>query len=213
MTIGIIALSLLRTPLRWAGAGIITLGIVWAMIVRQPDILVAADGGSVGVRARDGSLRVMRVSKDAFLLREWLAGDADPRLGTDAKLNEDVSCDDAGCVVQDRHGDIIALAKSAEAMSDDCARAAVIVTSHQPPRNCAAVIVDRDLLRREGALALTKAASGYAIESNKPRGVDRPWSPAVREAGEGEGAAATSRGLPQKPLDATPAEADLQAED
>src|SRR3954462_11174678 len=35
--IGIILLCLLRTPLRWSGAAVLTLSVVWALAVRQPD--------------------------------------------------------------------------------------------------------------------------------------------------------------------------------
>jgi len=39
-------------------------------------------------------------AKDVFLLKEWLAADADPRQPADASLAEGVSCDEAGCVAQ-----------------------------------------------------------------------------------------------------------------
>jgi competence protein ComEC len=74
---GIILLGLLRTPLRWLGAAVLLLSVVWALAVPQPDILISADGHNVGVRGRDGRLHLMRSAKDAFLLKEWLAADAD----------------------------------------------------------------------------------------------------------------------------------------
>jgi competence protein ComEC len=40
----------------------------------------------------------MRTAKDAFLLKEWMAADADSRLATDPSLPQGVSCDEAGCV-------------------------------------------------------------------------------------------------------------------
>ena len=76
----------------------LALSIVWALAVPQPDILISGDGHNVGVRGRDGRLHLMRTAKDAFLLKEWLAADADPRLPTDPSLGEGVSCDEAGCV-------------------------------------------------------------------------------------------------------------------
>ena len=39
-------------------------------------------------------------SRDVFLLKEWLAADADARTAADASLTSGVSCDDLGCVVQ-----------------------------------------------------------------------------------------------------------------
>src|SRR6201747_273054 len=61
---GIILLGLLRTPLRWAGVGLLALSVVWALTVPQPDILISGDGHSVGVRGRDGRLHVMRTGKE-----------------------------------------------------------------------------------------------------------------------------------------------------
>ena len=97
---GIVLLGLLRTPLRWAGAVLLVLSVIWALLVPQPDILVSSDGHNVGVRGKDGRLHLMRTAKDAFLLKEWLAADADVRQPTDPSLSEGVSCDEAGCVTR-----------------------------------------------------------------------------------------------------------------
>src|SRR5476651_1763002 len=99
-TAGIILLGLLRTPLRWSGACFVAVSIVWTLVVPQPDILISGDGHTIGVRGKDGRLHVMKTAKDAFLLKEWLAADADPRSPADSSLAEGVSCDEAGCVAQ-----------------------------------------------------------------------------------------------------------------
>src|ERR1700716_690777 len=85
---GIILLGLLRTPLRGSGAAVLALAVVWALAVPQPDILISADGRNVRVRGKDGRLHLMRTAKDAFLLKEWLAADADSRQPTDFLLAE-----------------------------------------------------------------------------------------------------------------------------
>jgi competence protein ComEC len=211
MSAGIIALGLLRTPLRWSGAGLIVLATLWALATPQPDILVAGDGRTVAVRGKDDRLRLMRTAKDAFLSREWLAADADRRAATDPSLMDGVSCDEAGCVVQAAGGATVALTLKPDAFTDDCARAAVIVTLRQPPSDCAAMVLDRNMLRRRGTLALRKAADGYAITAIRPRGVDRPWSPAQVENELEVPAGRLKR--PSQPIDATPAESDLQADD
>lgn len=211
MSLGIIALGLLRTPLRWAGAGLIALATIWALSTPRPDILVAGDGHAVGVRAKDGRLRLMRTGKDAFLSREWLAADADMRKVNDASLTEGVSCDAAGCVVQGADGAIIAMTLKPEAFADDCARAAIVVTLRQPPTDCAAMVLDQNLLRRQGTLALRKTADGYAVTAIRPRGVDRPWSRAIAEAEPETSPRRPNR--PAPPVDATPAESDLQPDD
>src|ERR1700722_16599880 len=95
---GIILLGLLRTPLRWSGAVVLALSVVWALMVPQPDILIAGDGHNVAVRGRDGRLHLMRSAKDAFLVKEWLAADVDPRLPADASLGGGGACGGAGRV-------------------------------------------------------------------------------------------------------------------
>ena len=78
-----------------------------------PDILISADGRNVGVRGGDGRLHLIHAgkgSKDSFLVREWLAADADARTAADASLTEGVSCDESGCVTQAAGGGFVALA-------------------------------------------------------------------------------------------------------
>ena len=128
-SLGIILLGLLRTPLRWSGAAVLGLAVVWALAVPQPDILISGDGHSIGVRGRDGRLHLMRTAKDTFLQKEWLAADADARQAGDASLGEGVSCDEAGCVAQLADGALVALALRPEALADDCAQAALVVTA------------------------------------------------------------------------------------
>ncbi|MFH1339723.1 MAG: ComEC/Rec2 family competence protein, partial [Pseudomonadota bacterium] len=136
-SIGIILLGLLRTPLRWAGAAALVGAVVWALATPQPDILVSADGHTVGVRGGDGRLQLIGSAKgrtkDSFLLREWLAADADGRLAADPSLSRGVSCDPAGCVAQLAGGGLVALALRPDAPADDCERAALLVTARPVP--------------------------------------------------------------------------------
>ena len=213
---GIILLGLLRTPLRWSGVALVLLSAVWVARVPQPDILISADGRHVGVRGQDGRLHLMQAtkgSKDAFLVREWLAADADARTGDDATLGEGVSCDDNGCVTASRGGALVAWALRPEALVDDCERAALIVTIRQAPAGCAASVIDAERLRRQGALALRRGRDGFVVDAVRPGGIDRPWSKSVAEDGETDGAVLTPRKPSPRAVDATPADADLQAEE
>ena len=136
-SLGIILLGLLRTPLRWSGAVLVLVAALWAARAPQPDILISADGRNVGVRGQDGRLHLMHAvkgSRDSFLLKEWLAADADARTAADASLTSGVSCDDCGCVMQSAGGGLVAQAFRPEALSDDCERAALIVTRGRRPR-------------------------------------------------------------------------------
>jgi competence protein ComEC len=215
-SLGIILLGLLRTPLRWSGAVLVLAAALWAARVPQPDILISADGRNVGVRGGDGRLHLMHATKgsrDAFLLKEWLAADADARTAADASLTSGVSCDDLGCVMQSAGAALVAQAFKAEALTDDCERAAIIVTLRQAPASCAASVIDADRLRRQGAMALRRGREGFVVEAAKPRGIDRPWSPAAANEGEADARVLAPRVVPPRAVDATPSEADLQAEE
>jgi competence protein ComEC len=210
-SLGIVLLGLLRTPLRWSGAAFLLVSVVWAFALRQPDVLISGDGHNVGVRGRDGRLHLMKTAKDAFLVKEWLAADADERQAGDASLGDGVSCDDEGCVVQMADGRLIALSLKPEGLADDCARSALIVTARPVASTCQATVIEMKRLRAQGAMALRQTQRGFAVEAVKPRGTNRPWSPS---AGDFETEAEPAAGATSaRPADATPAETDLQPDD
>ena len=209
---GVILMGLLRTPLRWSGAVVLACSIIWALAVRQPDILIAGDGHTVAVRGKDARLHLMHFTKDAFLQKEWLAADADARAAGDPSLADGISCDDAGCVVEMAAGGLVAQSLRSDALADDCERATLVVTSRQAPKDCAAAVVDPARLQRQGGLVLWRKADGFAVEAVRPRGYDRPWSPAL--AGDSDGdLTIPSRPAPPRGSDATPSESDLQSEE
>jgi len=212
-SLGIIVMGLLRTPLRWSGAGVLLLAIVWAISAPRPDILIAGDGRNVAVRGKDGRLHLMRSGKDAFAIKEWLAADADARSAADASLADGVSCDNSGCVTQTAGGALVALSLRPEAIADDCERVALIVTMRQTPSPCRASVIDADRLQRQGALALRATRDSFSVDAVKPRGIDRPWSPSAGgDSSDGGTIIPVSRPARQA-VDATPSEADMQADE
>jgi competence protein ComEC len=209
---GLVLMGLLRTPLRWSGAVALALATLWALASPQPDILISGDGHSVAVRGKDGRLHIMLGRKDTFLVKEWLAADADARGPDDESLADGVSCDDAGCVVEMAGGGYVAQSQRGDALEDDCERAALIVTSRQPPRDCGAIVIEGARLRRQGALALWHRGKAFEVGATRAGGFDRPWAPAV--GGDAAGDAAVILRPPAPHVrDATPTEADLQADD
>ena len=147
---GIILLGLLRTPLRFAGAGVLAVSILWSLMTPQPDVLISGDGRSVAARGKDGRLHLMSAGKDAFLLREWLSADADARIAGDASLGRGISCDEDGCVAALPDGALVAMALKSEALPDDCTRAAIVVSARPVPSDCAALVIGPDVLRAKG---------------------------------------------------------------
>ncbi len=209
-SLGIVVLSLLRTPLRYAGVVALAVATIWAVATKQPDILIAGDGQSVAVRGRDGRLHVMRSGKDAFLIKEWLGADADTRQPADVSLGNGVSCDPSGCVTALGDGALIAMTLQTDALGDDCDRAAVMVTAKQPPADCRAMVIDRKMLQGQGATSLRRIGDGFVVDAVRARGLDRPWARGLTKTSE-EGAS-TDRSR-SRPVDATPAETDLAPDD
>jgi competence protein ComEC len=211
-SLGLVLMGLLRSPLRWSGAAALALSIVWAVATPRPDIMVSGDGHNVAVRGGDGRLHLMRTGKDAFLVKEWLAADADPRSADDPSLADGVSCDDAGCVVPAADGAMVTQAIRPDALTDDCTRAVLIITARTAPADCAAAVIDRGRLQRQGGLSLRRKGREFVIEAIKPKGLDRPWSPAPPGELDNE-TTLTAKPAARRPQDATPAETDLQADD
>jgi competence protein ComEC len=211
-SIGIILMGLLRTPLRWSGGLVLALAVGWALSVEKPDILISGDGHNLAVRGRDARLHLIRTAKDAFLLKEWLASDADGRTFDDPTLGDGISCDAAGCVAEIADGRFVARALHPDALADDCALAALVVSADTPSPDCGAVVLDLGRSRRQGALALWRRQNGFAVEAVRSRGFDRPWSPAPT-GGEDDDTMLLSRPKPIRATEATPSEADVQTEE
>ena len=86
------------------------------------------------------------------------------------------------------------------------------MAARQAPVGCAASVIDTERLRRQGAMALRRSREGFAVDAVKPKGIDRPWSPAIASDGETETNIVAPRPVPRA-VDATPSEADFQAEE
>jgi competence protein ComEC len=207
-TAGIVLICLLRSPLRWSGAGLAAFAVAMAAAAPQPDMLVSRDGQIVAVRAADGRLAVMQARNDDFVVRDWLSADGDARLPRDPALAAGVRCDEAGCIAPLADGRLVALALTAEALAEDCVRAAIVVTARDAPPGCDALVVDRTILRERGAVALTlSGAGGFTWSSARPPDEERPWS--AKAAGSATSGPAVAGPRP----DATPHPEDLDADD
>src|SRR5262249_37589151 len=150
------------TPLRWSGAFAATAAMVWALATPQPDVLVAGDGQTVAFRGIDGRLVVLRVTRDTFAIKEWLAADADARAPKDVGLSNGVVCDAVGCVGRLSNGRLISMVLGIGAFAEDCARATVIISERAAPSGCPARVVDRATWQSYGAVALRWTGDHFA---------------------------------------------------
>jgi competence protein ComEC len=192
------------------GAFLIGCAIVLMIRSPQPDVLVAADGSAFAVRGADGRLGMVKSGSDSFALREWLAADADARTPKDDTLAAGIRCDQAGCIGRLRDGSLVAIARTVEAFEEDCRRAAVVLSARDAPAACAALVIDRQVWRRSGAIALRRVGEGFEITPARPPGYDRPWA---RAAAPSVDTLEVPRATRQQPRDATPREEDLEPGD
>ena len=209
-TAGLVVLCLFKTPLRFIGAFLIAGAAILMVRAPQPDVLIAADGSAIALRGENGRLSMVKSGSDVFAFREWLAADADARTPKDATLGEGIRCDAAGCVGKLRDGSLIAIAKTVEAFEEDCRRAVLVVSVRDAPPGCAAVVIDRNVWRRSGAMALRRRGEEFEITATRSPGYDRPWARAV--AGQ-EQATVPGGTMPARSRDATPRTDDLDAGD
>jgi competence protein ComEC len=215
-TLGLLLICLLKTPLRWSGCLFVALAVAAALRTPLPDVLVAADGRSFALRGTNGKLAFHRAGSDAFAMREWLAADADGRDVTDRGLGQGIACDPAGCIGKLADGRLVAYDVAAEAVEEDCRRAAIVVTAKEAPPDCSALVVGRALWRIRGALSLRRdGGDGFVIDAARPENFDRPWAPRPPRTSNGanpesEASSAASRSPPR---DATPKPEDLQPDD
>jgi competence protein ComEC len=208
VTLGLLLICLLRTPLRWSGAVLVVAASLWALNLPRPDVLVSGDGQLSAVRGPGGKLTILHQNRDSFAIKEWLAADGDARTPKDATLGNGVRCDAIGCTAKLTDGRLVAYALSAEAFEEDCARAATVISPREAPLSCRAMLNDRPAWRAQGATALYWTGKAFETEVAHPSGTDRPWARARPEPNEGR----PSLRRPAAP-DATPPLQNLEADD
>jgi competence protein ComEC len=206
---GLVLLGLLKTPLRWTGGIVVVAASIWAIRAPLPDVLISSDAQAVAVRGADGRLSISRSGRDAFAVREWLAADGDERKPDDKTLALGFHCDASGCIAKLPDGRLVAQVLGADAFEEDCRKAAVVVTAREAPPKCDALIIDRNVSRTQGAIALTRNGDRWDRDAARPKGHDRPWAKAVAAPAE---TPAPSASRPQS-RDATPGPEDLQPGD
>jgi competence protein ComEC len=208
-TAGLVVICLLRSPLRWSGAALVMLCILFAWKAPRPDVLISADAGMVGVRDASGTLRVLSSRRDEFVLKEWLAADGDARSPKDPTLADGTRCDSNGCVARLADGRAVALSLTAAGLAEDCEAAALVVTARKAPPGCAATVIDRERARTDGAMAAIRDGGILVLQAARPPTSQRPWM-TRRSAPSSAGPA---RNPAPAPVDSTPRPQDLDPDE
>ncbi len=154
LALALLWMTLWTTPLRWFAALPLVTGLALARAPDLPDGYIDRDGRGLMVRGADGRLAVLG-KPSGFALAQWLGAQGDQRRPGDQSLGEGVACDTAGCVRDLGTRGAISHVTTLRAISEDCARAAIVVTPLPWRAPCAATLIDRQALDRLGAVTLT----------------------------------------------------------
>ncbi len=187
MVVGGLWIALWRTKLRRWGAVPLAVGAAWALWTPPPDLLVTGDGQHLALRAPDGGLAILR-DKAGDYTRDMLTVnggvDGDPELLSDqptARCNRDLCL--ATRRARGREWRVLATRSNyhpdAKPLTDLCAKVDIIVTDRRLPRACRPrwLLLDRDMLRRSGGVAITFATG--RIQTVLTPGDEHPWAKAA----------------------------------
>ncbi|WP_328702740.1 ComEC/Rec2 family competence protein [Belnapia mucosa] len=180
---GMVWLCLWRTSWRLAGVPLILLGLGSGALDRPPDLLVSGDGRLIALRA-GGELYLQKLSGSSALVREnWQRQlgvaqvTALPRDGEAA--GGVVRCTGGACRLDPGEGLPRAVLLRGEAPGAACASAAVVVSAEPVRGACAAQVVDRFAVWRNGPHAIWLEPGGVRVLSDRAHRGDRPWVPPV----------------------------------
>jgi len=200
--VSLLWLTLWTTGLRWLALVPLVLGVAFAAKPERPEILIERDGSGIAVRGSDGRLAIAgRPSR--FVIQQWLASDGDDRSPDDAGLRGGVACDSGACIVRTADGRSVSYARDRIAIIEDCRRADLVVTNIPWSAPCAAMLVDRMALSRDGATSLHRSPGGWRSDSSEAGSGDRPWSRRKPPA-PAQPAAVRTQPLPASPTDSDP---------
>jgi competence protein ComEC len=172
ISLGGLWLAIWRTPWRWWGMGPLLLGAALAWFAPRPDMLVASDGVTIGVRGPDELLHFLRKPKDKFVARDWLRRDGDARDIGEAVGLPGLRCDGLGCVVKGKV--LIAASLRPEAFAEDCIRAQVVVSAASAECKGPAVVIDGKAAAMGEGWRINLSSRPTAESVRDWRGA-RPW--------------------------------------
>jgi competence protein ComEC len=176
IVLGGLWIALWRQSWRWLGLVPIAASFVVIQFSPRPDVFIARDAQSAAVRGDDGKLVILAARPDEYTTEQWLLRDGDLR--DIATATAGASCDELGCTAKTVGGRTVALSFKIGALSEDCARADVLIAALPVRRRCdePEIVVDRFDVFRDGATALSFDEDGIRVETvNGTRGA-RPWS-------------------------------------
>jgi competence protein ComEC len=178
MVLGGLWLCLWQTRARAFGLVIAAGGLALAPTSERPDVLIDRDGATAALRSDSGNLVFPPATAAGYSVDNWLLADGDDRTAKAAADESAFRCDLLGCIGKVK-GKTVALVRHPAALEDDCRSADIVIAPFTIGKRCGAarVIIDRRMLRAEGAYALYMEGLSIRAESVAEARGRRPWVP------------------------------------
>lgn len=183
MLTGGLWLTLWRTRWRLLGLVPVALGLAVAPLRQAPDVLIGRDGTLVAVREGKAGLSALAGRGGMFELGRWLEHDGDARTPEAVAEAKAFRCDAAGCVAEVA-GRVVAVARHAAALRDDCAAASVRVVTTPEARACTegGLTLSQGRLRALGAHAIFFNGATVTVQTVADTRGRRPWTATSAQA-------------------------------
>ena len=178
IVLGGLWLCLWQTRARALGLVIAAAGIALSPQGQRPDVLIERTGDTAALRSTNGSLVFPPATAASYSADNWLLADGDERAAA-AAIDEGVfRCDSLGCIGVVK-GKTVALIRHSGAVEEDCRLADIVIAPFTIGTRCPAarVIVDRRMLKVEGAHALYIEGLSIRTETVAAARGKRPWTP------------------------------------
>ena len=177
MVLGGLWLCLWQTRTRALGLVIAACGLALAPPATRPDVLIDRDGETAALRSEGGSLIFPPATAAGYSVDNWLLADGDGR-DAGAASSDAFKCDLLGCIGTVK-GKIVALIRHPAALEEDCRLADIVIAPFSIGKRCGAarVIVDRHVLKEQGAHALYIEGLSIRTETVAELRGRRPWVP------------------------------------
>jgi competence protein ComEC len=178
IVLGGLWLCLWQTRARALGLVIAAAGLALAPQGQRPDVLIERTGDTAALRSTSGSLVFPPATAASYSADNWLLADGDERPAA-AAIDEGVfRCDSLGCIGVVK-GKTVALVRHSGALEEDCRLADIVIAPFTIGRRCRAarVIVDRRMLKADGAHALYIEGLSIRTETVAASRGHRPWVP------------------------------------
>jgi competence protein ComEC len=147
-------------------------GIALAPQTERPDVLIERGGDTAALRSDAGSLVFPPATAASYSAEKWLLADGDERDVPNATDDTVFRC---GVV----KGKTVALIRHPGALEEDCRLADIVIAPFTIGKKCRAarVIVDRRMLKAQGAHALFIEGLSIRTETVAAARGQRPWVP------------------------------------